>query len=250
MSEPRLAIMGRRCDGSDPPMASVLVVEDEAKIAETVRLYLSRDGHDVSIAADGREALDAFRRLNPDLIVLDLMLPEIDGLEVCRTIRRSASTPIIMLTARAEEVDRLIGLELGADDYVTKPFSPRELAARVRAVLRRSAGGAGTQVDGRLQVGRLVIDDRRHEALCGERPLDLTPTEFRLLWTMAREPGRAFTRAQLLDLALGERFEGYERTVDAHIKNLRGKIPAGSGCAVSTVYGIGYRLEETDSAPA
>lgn len=229
-------------------MAKVLVVEDEGKIADLVRLYLERDGHLVSVATDGKGGLESFRRLAPDLVILDLMLPEIDGLEVCRQIRRTSSTPIIMLTARAEEVDRLIGLELGADDYVTKPFSPRELAARVRAVLRRTSRAAVAEPEGRVEVGGLVIDDRRHQASCDGVPLDLTPTEFRLLLTLAREPGRVFTRAQLLDLALGERFEGYERTVDAHIKNLRAKLPAASRCTITTVYGVGYRLDQVDDA--
>ncbi len=228
-------------------MAKILVVEDEAKIAEMVRLYLERDGYDVAVATDGRSALDAYRHTNPDLMVLDIMLPEIDGLEVCRAIRRTSDTPIIMLTARVEEVDRLIGLELGADDYVAKPFSPRELVARVRAVLRRSTRPARPAADGQIQVGDLVVDERRHEATAAGARLDLTPTEFRLLATMAREPGRVFSRAQLLDLALGERFEGYERTVDAHIKNLRGKLAPARHCAVETVYGVGYRLEETDA---
>lgn len=224
----------------------VLVVDDEPKIVQTVRLYLERDGHTVLIARDGLSALEVFRRDRPDLVVLDLMLPGIDGLEVCRTIRRESEIPIIMLTARAEEVDKLIGLELGADDYLTKPFSPRELAARVRAVLRRSAPRSRAEPD-HLEVGNLVIDSRRHEVSCDGERLALTPTEFRLLWTLAREAGRVFTRPQLLDLALGDSYEGYERTVDAHIKNLRHKLrraPGSRRCGIVTVQGVGYKFLE------
>ena len=225
----------------------VLVVDDESKIVEMVRLYLERDGHSVLIARDGPSALDSFRRDQPDLVVLDLMLPGIDGLEVCRTIRRESEVPIVMLTARAEEVDKLIGLELGADDYLAKPFSPRELAARVRAVLRRSAPRPPVEPE-RVDVGSLVIDARQHNVTCNGEGLALTPTEFKLLWTMAREPGRAFTRAQLLDLALGESYEAYERTVDAHIKNLRRKLRRAAGsdqrCRIVTVQGVGYKFQE------
>ena len=204
--------------------AKVLVVDDEPKIVEMVRLYLERDGHRVIVARDGPLALEAFRRDRPDLVVLDLMLPGVDGLEICRTIRRESEVPIVMLTARAEEVDKLVGLELGADDYLTKPFSPRELAARVRAVLGRSAPRRPVETE-RLTVGSLVIDGRRHEASCNGERLALTPTEFKLLSCLAREPGRVYSRAQLLDQALGESYEAYERTVDAHIKNLRYQLP-------------------------
>jgi DNA-binding response OmpR family regulator len=230
--------------------AKILVVDDEAKIVEMVRLYLERDGHRVLVAGDGPSALEAFRRDRPDLVVLDIMLPGIDGLEVCRTIRRESEAPIVMLTARAEEVDKLVGLELGADDYLTKPFSPRELAARVRAVLRRSAPKPAAEPE-RLEIGSLVIDVRRHEVSCDGERLALTPTEFRLLWVLAREPGRVFTRAQLLDLALDESYEAYERTVDAHIKNLRQKLRRQHGlrrCGIATVHGVGYKfLEKTDA---
>jgi DNA-binding response OmpR family regulator len=224
----------------------VLVVDDEPKIVQMVRLYLERDGHTVLTARDGPSALDAFRRERPDLVVLDLMLPGIDGLEVCRAIRRESEVPIVMLTARAEEADKLIGLELGADDYLTKPFSPRELAARVRAVLRRAAPRPPAEPE-RLEVGGLVIDARRHEASCNGKELALTPTEFKLLSALAREPGRVFTRAQLLNLALGESYEAYERTVDAHIKNLRHKLrrmPGSDRCRIVTVQGVGYKFLE------
>jgi DNA-binding response OmpR family regulator len=225
----------------------VLVVDDEPKIVEMVRLYLERDGHRVLVARDGPSALEAFRRDRPELVVLDLMLPGIDGLEVCRAIRRESEVPIVMLTARAEEVDRLIGLELGADDYLAKPFSPRELAARVRAVLRRSAPRQPLETE-RREVGSLVIDALRHEVSCNGERLALTPTEFRLLWTLAREPGRVFTRTQLLDQALEESYDGYERTVDAHIKNLRRKlrrVPGSQTCGIVTVHGVGYKFLES-----
>jgi DNA-binding response OmpR family regulator len=224
----------------------VLVVDDEPKIVQMVRLYLERDGHRVLVARDGPSALKVFQTESPDLVVLDLMLPGLDGLEVCRAIRRESDVPIVMLTARAEEVDKLIGLELGADDYLTKPFSPRELAARVRAVLRRSAPRPPAEPEC-LEVGGLVIDAHQHEVYCGGERLLLTPTEFRLLWALAREPGRVFTRAQLLDMALNESYEAYERTVDAHIKNLRQKVhgvPGPHRCEIVTVRGVGYKLLE------
>jgi DNA-binding response OmpR family regulator len=228
----------------------VLVVDDEPKIVEMVRLYLERDGHTVLVAHDGPAALETFHREQPDLVVLDIMLPGLDGLEVCRSIRRESEVPIVMLTARAEEVDKLIGLELGADDYLTKPFSPRELGARVRAVLRRSAPRPPAEIE-RLEAGGLVIDARRHEVSCNGDRLALTPTEFKLLATMVREPGRAFTRVQLLDLALGESYKAYERTVDAHVKNLRHKlrrVPGSHRCDIVTVQGVGYKFVEADDA--
>jgi len=225
------------------PAQTILVVDDEARIVETLRLYLEKDGFRVIPAYDGRAALDLFERERPDLIVLDLMLPEISGLDVCRTIRSHSQVPIIMLTARSEEVDKIVGLELGADDYVTKPFSPREVAARVRAVLRRGAG-VETAAAERLTVGELPIDTARHEARCGEQPVALTPTEFRLLATMARQPGRVYTRAQLVEAGTGYEFEGYDRTIDSHIKNLRRKLPGQAGCRIITVHGLGYKLEE------
>ena len=233
------------------PKTSVLVVEDEPKIAELLRLYLERDGYQVHAAADGNVALESFTRKRPDLVILDLNLPGIDGLEVCRQIRRESSLPIIMLTARDEEADKLIGLELGADDYVTKPFSPREVVARVRAVLRRSAVSEqqsnGTTV---VKVGDLALDPERHEARRGEKLLDLTPTEFRLLEVLMANRGRVYTRLQLLDLVQGEAFEGYERTIDAHVKNLRQKIEPDPQhpSHVLTVYGVGYKFAEQPHA--
>lgn len=222
----------------------ILVVDDEVKIVELVRAYLERDGHTVLTAHDGQTALTLARREKPDLLVLDVMLPGLDGLEVCRTLRRESQVGIIMLTARGDELDKLLGLELGADDYITKPFSPREVAARVRTVLRRL--GTEAAAPEQVAVGPLAIDPARFEATCHGHPLDLTPTEFKLLEALARSPGRVYTRLQLLDLTQGEAYEGYERTVDAHIKNLRQKIEAaapGHGCRIVTVYGVGYKLQ-------
>lgn len=227
----------------------VLVVDDEARIVELVRVYLERDGFQVLPAYNGRVALELARTEKPDLVILDLMLPEIDGLEVCRVLRRESNVPIIMLTARDEEPDKLVGLELGADDYITKPFSPREVVARVRTVLRRAA--ANKSPEERVKVGRLAIDPQRHEVSCHGNPVSLTPTEFKLLEVMARSPGRVYSRLQLLEMVQGEAYEGYERTVDAHIKNLRDKLSAFSnspGCGIVTVYGVGYKLEAGEVA--
>jgi len=225
-------------------MTKILVVDDEKKIVEIVRAYLEREGYEVSAAYDGKSALEAVKRMPPDLVVLDLMLPQISGWDVCRALRRTSNIPIIMLTARDEDADKLIGLELGADDYVTKPFSPREVVARVRAVLRRARGGEpSTDV---VRVHDLEIDPVRFTAIRDGRALALTPTEFKLLLTLAAHPGRAFTRLQLIDQVQGYAFEGYERTVDAHIKNLRQKLePAPHHpCYVLTVHGVGYRMAE------
>lgn len=226
------------------PRGTILVAEDEPKIVEVLRLYLERDGYQVEAATDGAAALQAFRRKMPDLVLLDLNLPELDGLEVCRQIRRGSSTPIIMLTARDEEADKLIGLELGADDYVTKPFKPREVVARIRAVLRRAAPSQPS--DEVLRAGDIVLDPARHEVRRGGEALDLTPTEFRLLEALMRSPGRAYSRLQLLDLVQGEAFEGYERTIDAHVKNLRQKIEPDPSrpSRILTVYGVGYKFAE------
>ncbi len=222
-------------------MPRILVVDDEPQIVDLLRSYLTRDGFDVDEAADGQQAMATFLRLRPDLVILDLMLPRLDGREVCRQIRETAHTPIIMLTARDEETDKLLGLELGADDYITKPFSPREVVARVRAVLRRGAW----EVSDAIRVGELAIDLRAHEVTVKGEPVELTPTEFRLLETLARHPNQVFTRMQLIDRVQGHAFEGYERTVDAHIKNLRGKVEPDprSPRYIVTIFGVGYKLQ-------
>ena len=219
----------------------VLVVDDDAKTVELVRLYLKRDGYRVFTAYDGIEALRLARESYPDLIVLDLMLPGIDGLQVCRTLRAESDVPIIMLTARTTDRDKLTGLDLGADDYVTKPFSPRELAARVRAVLRRLPGERGPT---EIKQGELTIDSRKHEASLAGRPLNLTPIEFKLLGILIKEPDRVFSRGQLIEKALGYDFEGFDRTIDVHILNLRRKLNAEDNHSINikTVYGAGYKL--------
>jgi DNA-binding response OmpR family regulator len=220
----------------------ILVVDDEAKIVKLVRSYLEQAGYTVVEAGDGQTALIQARREKPDLVVLDLGLPGIDGLEVARTLRRERDTPIIMLTARIEDTDKIVGLELGADDYMTKPFNPRELLARVRAVLRRSGGA--TAAPEMLRAGDLVIDLGGHQATLGDRPLDLTPTEFDLLAVLMQNPGRVFTRLDLLERVQGYAYEGYERTIDAHVKNLRAKLGEDPRHPryVQTVFGVGYKL--------
>jgi DNA-binding response OmpR family regulator len=221
----------------------ILVVDDDKKIVELVSLYLRRDGYGVLAAYDGREALDLARLRQPDLVVLDLMLPELNGRDVCRLLRAESRVPIIMLTARSTDDDKLEGLELGADDYVTKPFNPRELVARIRAVLRRVAPDEERPED--IRFGELLISFVRHEVVLRGKAVNLTPTEFRLLEALAREPGRAFSRAELLDRAFGYDYEGLERTVDVHIMNLRRKIEADSARPgyVVTVPGVGYRFD-------
>ena len=222
----------------------ILLVDDEPKVCELIKAYLEKDGYNVIIAMDGKNALEQAQRQKPDLIILDLNLPEVDGVEVCRTIRRDSDVPIIMLTARGDEVDRVVGLEIGADDYVTKPFSPREMVARVNAVLRRSR----EEITSKQQItaGELIMDPEKHEATFKEQPLNLTPAEFKLLSVLARNPSRVYTRLQLMDTAFGESYEGYERTMDAHIKNVRQKIsraaPEASNPLI-TVRGVGYKLE-------
>jgi DNA-binding response OmpR family regulator len=222
-------------------MPRILIVDDEPQIVDLLGSYLRRDGFTVEQAADGEAALAAFGRLRPDLVILDLMLPKVDGREVCRRIRESSQTPIIMLTARDEETDKLLGLELGADDYITKPFSPREVVARVRAVLRRGTREATDLV----RAGDLTIDLLAHEVSLQGRRVDLTPTEFRLLEILAGHPNQVFTRMQLIDRVQGHAFDGYERTVDAHVKNLRGKVEPDprNPRYIMTVYGVGYKFQ-------
>ncbi|MGH2488176.1 MAG: response regulator transcription factor [Candidatus Limnocylindria bacterium] len=224
-------------------MPRVLVVDDEPRIVQLVRDYLERAGFAVSTAGAGAEALRRARQDRPDLIVLDLGLPGLDGLEVTRQLRRDSGVPIIMLTARDDETDKVVGLELGADDYVTKPFSPRELTARVRAVLRRHALDAGADV---IRAGDLVVDVPRLRVDVAGRSVSLTATEFQLLTALARQPGRVFTRSQLLDAIHGVAFESYERAIDAHVKNIRRKLEPEPRTPryLLTVYGVGYRLTD------
>lgn len=225
----------------------VLVAEDDREIVKVVRAYLERAGFNVLAAYDGKEALFMARRDRPDLVILDLMLPEMDGLDVCRQLRRESDIPIIMLTARVEEADKLVGLELGADDYITKPFSPRELVARVRAVLRRAERPSEPEI---ISLGEVTIDHGRHMVKVGGREAELTPTEFDLLTVLMRHPGRVFTRLQLLEMVQGYAYEGYERTIDVHIKNLRRKIEPQphEPRYILTVHGVGYKFAEEKDA--
>jgi len=222
----------------------ILVVDDEPKIVKQARDYLARSGFRVFAAGDGKTALAQARHERPDLIVLDLNLPEMDGLDVCRALRRESDVPIIMLTARVDETDRLIGLELGADDYITKPFSPRELVARVRAVLRRVRGGV--HQPGLVHAGDLEIDLQGHRVTRAGETIDLTRSEFNLLALLAQHPGQTFTREQLLDRLHGVAYDGYDRSVDAHVKNLRHKLEADPSEPryVLTVYGVGYKFTD------
>jgi len=222
----------------------ILVVEDELKIARLVRDYLQQAGFAVLEASDGSAALSLAKSKKPDMVVLDLGLPEMDGLDVTRRLRETSSVPIIMLTARSEESDRIVGLELGADDYIVKPFSPKELVARIRAVLRRAdATLGGGEV---IQAGSVTIDIPKMRVTVGDDDVDLTATEFELLLALARKPGRIYTRAQLLDALHGVSFESYERSVDAHIKNIRRKIESDPRRPqlVLTVYGVGYKFAD------
>ena len=225
-------------------MKTILVVDDELKITRLLRDYLQQAGFRVVTASDGPGALASARTERPDLIVLDLGLPGLDGLDVTRTLRKSSDVPIIMLTARAEEADRIVGLELGADDYLVKPFSPKELVARVRAVLRRV--DASVEAPDLVRAGDLEIDTTRRTVKVNARAIDLTATEFELLLHFARSPGRVFTRSQLLDALHGVAFESYERAIDAHIKNLRRKLESdpANPTYLLTVYGVGYKYAD------
>ena len=225
--------------------SKILLVDDEPKVCDLIKAYLVKDGYDVIIAADGKTAIEQAQRHKPDLILLDLNLPELDGLEVCQTIRKQSKMPIIMLPARDEETDKVVGLELGADDYVTKPFSPRELVARVGAVLRRYK--EGLKQDRQIVAGKVRLDLEEHKATYSGKPLNLTAAEFKLLSVMAANAGRVYTRLQLMDSAFGESYEGYERTIDAHIKNIRQKMSGlapDSSNPLVTVRGVGYKLEK------
>ncbi|MEI6309332.1 MAG: response regulator transcription factor [bacterium] len=222
----------------------VLVVEDERKILELLRLYLQKEGYEAYTATDGEMALSLFAQIKPDLVILDLMLPRVDGLEVCRRLRQSSQVPLIMVTAKDEEVDKIIGLGLGADDYLTKPFSPRELMARVKALLRRSRLWSATPEE-EIETGPLRMSVARREVFIGEKPVNLTALEFDLLACMARSPGRVFSRDQLLGLVWGENYVGDPRVVDVHIGNLRKKVQADSGITwlIRTVRDVGYKFQ-------
>jgi DNA-binding response OmpR family regulator len=213
----------------------ILLVEDEPRTRETIALYLQREGYDVATAEDGLRAIEVARESDPHLVVLDLMLPRMDGLEVCRTLRERGDPAIIMVTARSTEDDKLTGLDLGADDYVTKPFSPRELMARIRAVLRRAAE------EDVIEAGTMTVDRLRREVRVEGESVPVTPTEFRLLEVLARSAGRTFTRQELVSRALGDEYDGLDRTVDVHIMNLRKKLGE-AGKAIVTVFGVGYRF--------
>ncbi|MGZ6296988.1 MAG: response regulator transcription factor [Candidatus Limnocylindrales bacterium] len=227
-------------------MPTILIVDDEPKIVALARDYLEHAGFAVFAAGDGPTALQTIRTRRPDLVVLDLGLPGMDGLDLTRAVRRDSALPIMMLTARDDELDKVLGLELGADDYLTKPFSPRELVARVRAVLRRTAAQAPGEI---VRTGDLTLDVPRMRTEVAGRAVDLTPTEFQLLETLARRPGRIFTRAQLLDAIHGVAFESYERAIDTHVKNLRRKLEPDPRRPryVLTVYGVGYRFADADA---
>jgi DNA-binding response OmpR family regulator len=226
----------------------ILIAEDDVKQAELIRLYLEREGYSVLVTHDGRTALEQIRARQPDLVVLDWMMPGMDGLDVTRAVRMESDVPIVLLTARSTEDDLLLGLDLGADDYITKPFSPRELAARVRTVLRRRLPAQPEEEIHRI--GSLEVDSVRHEVRVGGRAVEVTPKEFAILEALARSPGRAFTRTQLLQQAFGFDYEGLERTVDVHVLNLRKKLEPdpGSPTYLLTVYGVGYKMAELDAA--
>lgn len=219
----------------------ILIIEDDPDTARLVGLYLTRDGHRVLAASDGVEGLRLAREARPDLVVLDLMLPGMSGMDICRELRDESAVPIVMLTARVEEADMLGGLESGADDYVTKPFSPRVLVARIKAVLRRTAREALERGPGEISHGDVTLDLERRTARVAGETAQLTPTEFRLLSMFMREPGRTFTRDQIIDRVFGYDFDGYDRTVDAHVANLRRRLGANAR-QVHTVYGVGYRF--------
>jgi len=221
--------------------STVLIVEDDSHIRKLLRDYLQSQGYGVAEAANGKEALECWEQIKPDLILLDIMLPYLSGLEVLKTIRMKSMTPVILLTAKSDEVDKVLGLGLGADDYVTKPFSSREVAARIEAILRRTSA-AGEPASRFL--GRLRLDTLHYEAEIGGRKLDLTSTEFKILALLAEHPGRVYTRLQILERLYGDAYEGYERTIDTHINRIRRKLEnaPGNQAVIKAVYGVGYRL--------
>lgn len=222
---------------------SIMLVEDEASIRQTMAEFLNEEGFEIYQAADGLEALDVFKQNNPDLIILDLMLPKLDGLEVCKAIRQKSNVPIIMVTARDEEIDKLLGLELGADDYITKPFSLREMKARIKAVLRRT-GFQSAAEEHRISFGALEINTDRREVKVNNKVVELTPSEYAILTTLCQNVGRPYSRLQLLNATLGESYAGYERAIDTHVSNLRKKIEPNpqKPIYILTVYGLGYKF--------
>ena len=227
-------------------MATILVVDDDRKTVATIALYLRADGHSVVEAYTGSEAVEAFRTHTPDLVILDLMLPGIDGIDIARLLRLDSDVPVIMLTARTFEDDRLAGFSAGADDYVTKPFSPRELVARVDAVLRRTRRD---EPDETITIHGMTIDAGSHEVRVDDRPVQLTPTEFRLLLALARRPGRVFPRGELVERVFGSAYPGVERSIDTHLSNLRRKLAAASRPdTIATVHGVGYKLQPPDDS--
>jgi DNA-binding response OmpR family regulator len=243
----RSHLAGRRCHADDAAIVGdrILIIDDERSVHDVARAYLERDAYDVVSAIGGRDGLALAEALRPSLVVLDLMLPDLSGEQVCSAIRRGSDVPIVMLTAKSTEDDRVSGLDLGADDYLVKPFSPRELVARVRALLRRTGGrSAAAEPALSFDDGRLRIDPDRHQAQVDGRGVELTPSEFKLLLTLARTPGRVFSRFELINHVQGHDYEGYERTIDAHVKNLRRKVEPDPGHPrwVQTVHGVGYRL--------
>ena len=226
--------------------SKILVIDDDRKTVELVKLYLENEGFYVFSAYDGVTAVQVARKHVPDLVVLDLMIPKMDGIEVCRSLRAESNVPIIMLTARTTEEDKLLGLSIGADDYIIKPFSPREVLARVKAVLRRVTAGPAEDRSTKqmIRIGGLAIDPARHEATLNDRPVTLTPKEFKLLVLFAGHPGRAFNRQELMEQAFGKDYAGLERTIDVHVMNLRKKLEQYSSAdiAIKTVYGVGYKF--------
>lgn len=224
------------------PQYSVLIVDDDEKLVQLLKIYFEKEGFITYTAGDGLDAIIAVRERKPDIMVLDLMLPGVDGWEVCRRIRRDNEVPIIMLTARDEESDRLVGLEIGADDYVTKPFSPKEVVARAKVILRRTHKEVIRKEP--IKAGGLIIDLERHQVMSGSQVIELTPTEFRILEILAGHADKVFSRLQLVEQTQGYTFEGYERTIDAHIKNLRRKLEPNpkEPHYIETVYGIGYKF--------
>jgi two-component system alkaline phosphatase synthesis response regulator PhoP len=227
-------------------MTSVLIIEDEKELANVLKAYLERAGYEVLMADRGDVGLQLWQESQPGMVLLDLNLPGMDGIDIARKIRQSGDTPVIMVTARVEEVDRLLGLELGADDYITKPFSPREVVARVKAVLRRTEKTTEPEQPEELQIADLRIDADSYLVYQSDNPIELTPTEFSLLLTMAQSPGRVYSRLQLLEACQGVAYEGYERSIDAHIKNLRAKLGDDSKDPkyIETVFGVGYRFKK------